>query len=50
MKALKEVERRARLVEVLREGLGASEAELQTMFDLGSDNLSVLRSFSVPGM
>ena len=36
MFALKEVERRARLVEVLKEGLGASEAELKEMFDPSS--------------
>jgi len=37
MKALKEVERRSRLVSVLREGLGASEEELKSMFDPASD-------------
>ncbi|NOX99277.1 MAG: type II toxin-antitoxin system VapB family antitoxin [Verrucomicrobia bacterium] len=36
MKALKEIERKARLVEVLREGLGASETELKSMFDPAS--------------
>lgn len=36
MIALREVERKARLVEVLREGLGASEAELKSMFDPAS--------------
>lgn len=36
MKALREIERKARLVEVLREGLGASEAELKSMFDPSS--------------
>ncbi len=37
MKALKEIERKDRLVEVLREGLGASESELKTMFDPASE-------------
>jgi len=31
--ALREVDRKARLVEVLREGLGASTSELRGMFD-----------------
>ncbi len=35
--ALREVDRRARLVEVLREGLGASTEELKEMFDSASD-------------
>ncbi|MEM7600835.1 MAG: type II toxin-antitoxin system VapB family antitoxin [Verrucomicrobiota bacterium] len=35
--ALREVDRRARLVEVLREGTGASSEELKTMFDPASD-------------
>ena len=39
--ALKEVERRARLVEVLRAGTGASEDELREMFDVESDPLSM---------
>lgn len=38
MIALREVERRSRLVEVLREGLGASEAELKSMFDPASSS------------
>lgn len=33
MKALREIERKDRLVGILREGLGASESELKTMFD-----------------
>lgn len=35
--ALREVDRRARLVEVLRAGLGASTEELKDMFDPASD-------------
>lgn len=31
--ALREIDRKARLVNVLREGLGASSDELRTMFD-----------------
>ncbi len=34
--ALREIDRKARLIEVLREGLGASTAELKSMFDEGS--------------
>ena len=34
--ALREVDRKARLIEVLREGLGASTAELKSMFDESS--------------
>ncbi len=34
--ALREVDRKARLVEVLREGLGASTSELKGMFDEAS--------------
>lgn len=34
--ALREVDRKARLVEVLREGLGASPTELKGMFDEAS--------------
>jgi Arc/MetJ family transcription regulator len=34
--ALREIDRKARLVEVLREGLGASPAELRDMFDEAS--------------
>jgi len=37
MTALREVERRGRLLEVLRGGLGASEAELKDLFDPASD-------------
>jgi hypothetical protein len=39
--ALREIDRRARLVEVLREGLGADSAELRNMFDPASDPLSM---------
>ncbi|MCB1229194.1 MAG: type II toxin-antitoxin system VapB family antitoxin [Verrucomicrobiae bacterium] len=35
--ALREIDRRARLVDVLREGLGASTEELKEMFDPASD-------------
>ena len=35
--ALREVDRRARLVEVLREGTGATAEELKEMFDPASD-------------
>lgn len=35
--ALREIDRRARLVGVLREGLGASTEELKDMFDPASD-------------
>ncbi|MCB1077912.1 MAG: type II toxin-antitoxin system VapB family antitoxin [Verrucomicrobiae bacterium] len=35
--ALREIDRKARLVSVLREGLGASPDELKTMFDTASD-------------
>ena len=35
--ALREVDRRARLLTVLREGLGASEEELKAMFEETSD-------------
>jgi hypothetical protein len=41
--ALREVERRGRLIERLREGLGASEAELRDLFDPSSDP-AVLRA------
>ena len=37
--ALREVDRRARLVEVLKAGTGASPDELKTMFDDESDPL-----------
>ena len=39
--ALREVDRRARLVEVLREGLGADSDELRNMFDPASDPLAM---------
>jgi Arc/MetJ family transcription regulator len=39
--ALKEVDRRARLVEVLRAGTGASAKELRGMFDAESDPLAM---------
>lgn len=39
--ALREVERRARLVEVLREGLGASSDELKEMFDPLADPMAL---------
>ncbi len=39
--ALREMDRRARLVEVLREGLGASPDELETLFDPASDPLAL---------
>ena len=35
--ALREMDRRANLVEVLREGTGASREELRVMFDADSD-------------
>lgn len=35
--ALREIDRRDRLVEVLREGLGADAEELKGMFDAASD-------------
>lgn len=37
MTALREVDRRGRLLEVLRGGLGASETELKDLFDPASD-------------
>jgi Arc/MetJ family transcription regulator len=37
MIALREVDRRSRLITVLREGLGASPDELRDMFDTASD-------------
>lgn len=46
MFALKEVQRRARLVEVLREGLGASESELKTMFDPDSAPDAISKKYS----
>ena len=46
--ALREVDRRARLVEVLREGLGASAEELKDMFDPASDP-GVLRAAEARG-
>ncbi len=45
--ALREVERKARLVEVLREGTGASPEELKTMFDASSDPM-LLRAAEAP--
>jgi Arc/MetJ family transcription regulator len=39
--ALREVDRRARLVEILREGLGADADELRAMFDPASDPLAM---------
>lgn len=39
--ALREVDRRARLVSVLREGLGASPDELKDMFDASSDPMAL---------
>ena len=39
--ALREVVRRAQLIEVLREGTGASENELREMFDEASDPLKM---------
>ena len=48
MFALKEVERRARLVEVLREGLGASESELKSMFDPNSAPDSIGKKYTTP--
>jgi len=39
--ALREVERQARLREVLREGLGASADELRAMFDSASDPMNL---------
>lgn len=39
--ALREVDRRARLVEVLREGLGADADQLRAMFDPASDPLTM---------
>ncbi|MCB1226334.1 MAG: type II toxin-antitoxin system VapB family antitoxin [Verrucomicrobiales bacterium] len=39
--ALREVDRRSRLVEVLREGTGATREELKTMFDPASDALEL---------
>lgn len=47
--ALREVDRRARLVEVLREGLGASPDELRNMFDPVSDP-ATLRAAEAPGV
>ena len=35
--ALREMDRRGRLIERLREGLGASESELRSLFDPQSD-------------
>ena len=35
--ALREVDRKARLIDVLREGLGADPDELRSMFDEASD-------------
>ena len=48
MFALKEVERRARLVEVLREGLGASESELKSMFDPNSAPDAIGKKYTTP--
>ncbi|MDF1825295.1 MAG: type II toxin-antitoxin system VapB family antitoxin [Verrucomicrobiales bacterium] len=39
--ALREVVRRARLVEVLRKGTGASPGELKDMFDPASDPMAL---------
>ena len=39
--SLREMARRARLVEVLREGLGATSDELKDMFDPASDPMSL---------
>jgi Arc/MetJ family transcription regulator len=39
--ALREIDRRARLVEVLREGLDATPDELKNMFDPASDPLAL---------
>lgn len=38
--ALREVDRRARLVEVLNEGLGCTPEQLKTLFDEASDPMS----------
>lgn len=46
--ALREVDRRARLVTVLREGLGASADELKQMFDPASDPDSLRVAKTVP--
>ena len=46
--ALKEVERRAKLVKVLRAGTGASPEELKTMFDSSSDPM-MMRAAEKPG-
>ncbi len=46
--ALREVDRRARLVTVLREGLGASADELNEMFDPNSDPDSLRVAESAP--
>tara|TARA_R110002049_G_scaffold132794_1_gene292044 strand:- start:1377 stop:1631 length:255 start_codon:yes stop_codon:yes gene_type:complete len=46
--ALKEVERKAKLVEVLRAGTGASPKELKTMFDPASDPM-LMRAAETPG-
>ena len=35
--ALREIDRKSRLIKVLREGLGASPDELRSMFDTASD-------------
>jgi hypothetical protein len=39
--ALKEVDRRARLVDILRKGLGADANQLRSMFDPASDPLTM---------
>lgn len=39
--ALREIDRKARLVNVLREGLGASSDELRTMFDTAAEPVAL---------
>ncbi len=46
--ALREVDRRARLVEVLREGTGATSEELKDMFDPASDPTALRVAEGVP--
>lgn len=49
--ALREVDRRARLVRTLRKGTGATPDELKAMFDLssGADNLKVAEERTLYG-
>lgn len=47
--ALKEVDRRARLTEILRQGTGASPDELRDMFDPASDPVMLRVAEPSPG-